>query len=157
MRVNEKEIPDVSNASSLIIKQKKINSKRSLQNLLNDVSLCINYHSVHTHKRFTHSNLSSHVNVSASIEIYNLFIIRAHRRLLTKHINMRADLKLRNLSKENKRRSWQNTNEWKIEIFLNLILLMNINHFSSIKSYWHTNFIKSLYVTIQNVMSINRF
>ena len=157
MKVNEEEILDVSDASSFIIKQKKINSKQLLQNLLNDVSLFINYYFVYTQERFARFNWSSRVNASASIEIYDLFIIRAHRRLLTEHTNMRADLKLRNLSKENKRRSWQDTNEWKIKIFLDLILLMSIDHFSSIKSYWHTNLIKSLYVTIQNVMSINRF
>ena len=105
MKVNEEEIFDVLNASSLIIKQKKINSKKSLQALLNDVSLCNDYYFVFTHERFTRFNLSNHVNVSESIELYNLFIIKAHRKLLTNHINLRADMKLRKISKEEKRRS----------------------------------------------------
>ena len=104
MKVNEKEIFDVSDASSLIIKQKKINSKKSLQALLNDVSLCSDYHSVSTHERFARFNLSSHVNLSESIEFYDLFVIRAHRRLLTDHTNLRADMKLKKMSKEKKRR-----------------------------------------------------
>ena len=105
MRINEKEIFDVSDASSLIIKQKKINSKKSLQALLNNVFLCSDYHSVSTHERSARFNLSNHVNVSELIELYDLFVIKTHRKLLTNHINLRADMKLKKMSKEKKRRS----------------------------------------------------
>lgn len=157
MRVNEEEIPGVSDASPLTIKQKKINSKRSLQELLNDVPPCTNYHPVHTHERPARSNLPSHVDASAPIELYDLFVTRAHRRLLAEHTNLRADLELRKLPKEERRRPWHDTNEWEIGVFLGLILLMSIDHSPSIKSYWHTSSTKPLYVTIQNAMSINRF
>ena len=157
MRVNEEEIPDVSDASPLTIKQKKINSKKSLQALLNDVSLCSDYHSVPTHERPARSNLPSHVNSSESIELYDLFVIRAHRRLLTNHTNLRADMKLKKMSKEKKRRPWHDTNEWEMRVFLSLILLMSLDHSSIIESYWHTSLIKPLYATIQKTMSINRF
>ena len=157
MKVNEKEIFDVSDASSLIIKQKKINSKKSLQALLNDVPLCSDYHPVSTHERPARSNLPSHVNLSEPIELYDLFITRAHRRLLADHINLRADMKLRKISKEKRRRPWHDTNEWEMRVFLSLILLMSLDHSSIIESYWHTSFIKSLYATIQKIMSINRF
>ena len=95
MRVNEKEIFDVSNVSSLILKQKKKNKKRTLKAILEDVSLFSQYNLVHVNERSARSNLSEHVNDSKSIEIYNQFIIREHRRLLASHINSRADKKLR--------------------------------------------------------------
>ena len=90
MKVNKKEIFDVSDALSLIIKQKK-NSKKSLQALLNDVSFCSDYHFVSTYERFAPFNLSSYVNVSESIELYDLFVIKAHCKLLTNHTNLKAD------------------------------------------------------------------
>ena len=61
------------------------------------------------------------------------------------------------MSKEKRRRSWHDTNEWEMRVFLSLILLMSLDHSSIIESYWHTNLIKSFYATIQKIMSINRF
>ena len=135
MRVNEKEIPGVSDASPLTIKQKKINSKKSLQALLNDVPLCSDYHPVSTHERPARSNLPSHVDASEPIELYDLFVTKAHRRLLADHTNLRADMKLKKMSKEEGRRSWHDTNEWEMGVFLGLILLMSLDHSSTIESY----------------------
>ena len=95
MRINEEEIFDVSNVSSFIFKQKKINKKRTLKAILENVSFFSQYNFVHVNERSARSNLSEHVNDSKSIEIYNQFIIREHRRLLAFHINSRADKKLR--------------------------------------------------------------
>ena len=99
MKVNEKEIFDVSDTSSLTIKQKK-SSKESLQALLNNVFFYNDYHSVHTYKRSTRFNISSYVNVNTSIKLYTLFIIRAHRKLLINYINLKADIKLRKMLKK---------------------------------------------------------
>ena len=104
MKVNEKRILDVLNASSLIIKQKK-NSKKSLQALLNNVSFCSDYYFVSTHERFARFNVSNYVNVNKSIEFYDLFVIKTHRKLLTDYINLRANMKLKKMSKKKRRRS----------------------------------------------------
>ena len=83
MKINEKKIFNVLNTSSLIIQQKKKNSKKSLQALINNVSFYNDYYFVSTYKRFTRFNLLSYVNVNKLIEFYNLFVIRAHRKLIT--------------------------------------------------------------------------
>ena len=157
MRVNEEEIPGVSDKSLLTIKQKKINKKRSLEAILGDVPSCSQYEPVHVDERSAHSNLPKHVDGSKPIEIYNQFIIRAHRRLLASHINLRADMKLRKKSIEAKTRFWHDINEWEIGIFLGIILLMSLDHSPTIESYWNTHFFKSLFVVIQRVMSLVRF
>ena len=105
MRVNEKEISDVSNVSSLTLKQKNKNKKRSLKAILENVSLCDPYEPVQMHERPARSNLSKHVNDSKPIEIYNQFIIREHRRLLASHINSRAVMKLKKKSIEERSKS----------------------------------------------------
>ena len=95
MRVNEEEIPDVSDVSSLTLKQKKINKKRTLKAILEDVSFCSQYELVHVNERSARFNLSEHVNDSKPIEIYDQFISRVHRRLLVFRTNSRADEKFR--------------------------------------------------------------
>ena len=95
MRVNEKEISDVSDVSSLTLKQKNQNKKRSLKAILKDVSPCGPYEPVQMHERPARSNLPRHVDDSKPIEIYNQFITREHRRLLASHINLRAAMKLK--------------------------------------------------------------
>ena len=111
MRVNEKEISDVSNVSSFTLKQKNKNKKRSLKAILKDVSFCNSYESVQMHERFARFNLSKHVNDSKLIEIYNQFIIREHRRLLAFYINSRAVMKLKKKSIEERSRSWHDIDE----------------------------------------------
>ena len=158
MRVNEEEIPDVSDVSSLTLKQKKINKKRTLKAILEDVSFCSQYEPVHVDERSARFNLPEHVDDSKSIEIYDQFISRAHRRLLASHTNSRADEKLRKKkSVEEKTRPWHDTDEWKIDVFLGILLLMGLDHSPSIKSYWNTDSSKSLYVTIRRVMTLVRF
>ena len=156
MRVNEEEISDVSDVSSLTLKQKNKNKKRSLKAILEDVSFCDSYESVQMHERPARSNLFRHVDDSKPIEIYNQFITREHRRLLASHINLRAVMKLRKKSGE-RSRPWHDIDEWEIDVFLGLILLMSLDHFSFIENYWNTHSSKSLFVAIQRVMTLVRF
>ena len=90
--------------SLFTLKQKNKNKKRSLKAILENVSFCDLYESVQMHERFARFNLSRHVNDSNSIEIYNQFIIKEHRRLLTFHINLRAVMKLKKKSIEKRSR-----------------------------------------------------
>ena len=90
MKINEKEIFNVSNVSSLTLKK-----KRTLKAILENVSFCNQYDFVHVNKRSARFNLSEHVNDSKLIEIYDQFISKTHRRLLVSHTNSRADEKLR--------------------------------------------------------------
>ena len=54
------------------------------------------YYFVQTNERFIRFNLSSHVNINELIELYNLFIIKVHCKLLTNYINLKTNIKLRN-------------------------------------------------------------
>ena len=55
---------------------------------------------VQTYKRFTRFNLSNYVNVNKLIELYNLFIIKAHRKLLTNYINLNINLDRTTINEE---------------------------------------------------------
>ena len=109
------------------------------------------------HERSARSKLSSHVNDSKSIEIYNQFISRAHRRLLASHTNSRADMELRKKAIGERLRPWQDTDDWEIGVFLGIILLMSLDHSPTIESYWNTHSSKPSFVAIQRVMTLVLF
>ena len=156
MRVNQEEIPGISDASPLTERQKKISRKRPLSDLLEDVPPCSNYMPLHVQERDPHTNLPDDVDSNSPIDLYNLFITSRHRELIAKHTNIKANKELQEKSKEN-RRPWYDTNEAEIGVFLGILLLMGLDHSPAIENYWTNDLNKPIYIAIQRVMSLRRF
>lgn len=150
MRINEEDIPGVSNVSPLTQKQKKLNSKKPLSSLLDAVPPCSNYR--------PRLNLPANMDPNKPLDLYELFITRHHRVLFASHTNIRADYELRRQAKSDKQsRNWHDTNEWEIGTFLGILLLISLDPSPTIKDYWSNNINKPIYIAIPKAMPLVRF
>ena len=115
---------------------------------------------MHLQQRHARLNLPANVDPNKPIDIYELFMTRHHRVLFASHTNIRADYELRRAkseASEKQLRDWRDTNEWEIGTFLGIILLMSLDHSSSIKDYWSYDENKPIYISIQKAMTLVRF
>ena len=156
MSVNEEEIPGVSDVSPFTPNQKKINSKKPLNELLKAIPPCSNYTPVKVHERKARPNLPIYADPNKPIDLYDLYISRHHRVLIASHTNINANLELQKLPR-NHRRPWHDTNEWEVGVFLGILLLMGLDHSPAFESYWNCSPIKPIYIEIQKAMSLVRF
>ena len=91
MRLDEQEIPSVSDKSPITEKQHKINRKKGVEGLLNDIPETRNYQPVSVNQRKAKSLALSKATPS---HLFSLFITPRHCRLIAKHTNQKAqDLK----------------------------------------------------------------
>lgn len=156
MRVNQEEIPSVSDVSPITPAQRRLNKKKSLQDLLAAVPPCKTYTPMQVQERPARPNLPGHVDINKPIDFYDLYLTRQHRVLFASYTNIKANIDLRDTKKED-RRKWHDTNEWEIGCFLGIILFMGLDHSPSIENYWNRVSIRPVYTSIQKAMPLARF
>lgn len=133
--------------------QKKINKKvkHSINKLLKEIFLI--------NSKYKSILISSQLfifcifeNITFSFKLFNLFIILQHYYIIVEHINSNI-IKLQYEEKKNTRNlknfhHWYFINKYKIEIFINIFLYMNVYYCLKYEDYWNIHSFKSLFIEI---------
>ena len=152
MRLDEQEIPSVSDKSPITQKQHRINRKKGVEGLLNDIpEISLDYQPVSVNQRKAKSLAPSK---ATPLQLFRLFITPRHCRLIAKHTNHKAQ-DLRGGDKHT--RPWHDTTASEIDVFLGALLFMGLDRLNCVKDCWTQRYDKSITMPIQNAMSQNRF
>ena len=152
MRLDEQEIPSVSDKSPITEKQHKINRKKGVEGLLNDIpEISLDYQPVSINQRKAKSLAPSK---ATPLQLFRLFITPRHCRLIAKHTNHKAQ-DLRGGDKHT--RPWHDTTASEIEVFLGALLFMGLDRLNCVEDYWSQRYDKSITMPIQNAMPEVRF
>lgn len=163
MRIDEQEIPSVSDKSPISEKQHRINSKKGVEGLLADIPPCnSDYQPLSISQRAPKSLASPG---ATPYELFQLFITPEHCCTIADHTNNKAEdhgkeCKQRGecqQSEECKHRTWHSTTGPEIEVFLGIILLMGLDPLNCVEDYWTQRPDKPICLFIQEAMTLTRF
>ena len=156
MRVDEQEIPSVSNKLPISKKQHKINKKRGIESLLADVPAPFNsiYWPVPVVKQNPCTLAQS--TATSSYELFKLFITPQHCRTIAHHTNVKANDHMEQ-EKTTKERYWHDVMGPEIEIFIGILLFIGLDLLKCIKNYWSQQPDKSIALPVQEAMALKCF